>query len=306
MHFVAMLGLQLPIFYFYDSLITLASALVAILVVGVALLVLHFQPRTAVNITLAGSFVGIGIVVMHYLGMSGMELCRPAYNPMGIAISIVSSVALSNLAIWVAYSRRTHGRILLGTVCYGISVFAVHFVAMWQTGFYLNDQANVVGPALSNEVLAIGVAFTAFVISGAFLLTGITFIQPGTEPNVSDEPSEPLEEPAQVVPVPYEKDGRTQFTDRSAIAAVRAEGHYTILYIGDEKLFCPWSISEAEDRLGHHFIRAHRSYLINPSFVTEFRRTKDTGVCYFEKVDSLLKIPVSRSRLPFVREALGL
>ena len=149
----------------------------------------------------------------------------------------------------------------------------------------------------------------SFVISGAFLLTGITFIQPATTvtEETTDEVFEPIsQEAAHLVPVPYEKDGRTQFTDRTDIAAVRAEGHYTILYIGDEKLFCPWSISEAEERLGpSQFIRAHRSYLINPAYVSEFQRTKDTGVCYFEKVDSLLKVPVSRSRLPFVREALG-
>ena len=36
MHFVAMLGLQLPILFYYDALITLISALVAILIVGVA------------------------------------------------------------------------------------------------------------------------------------------------------------------------------------------------------------------------------------------------------------------------------
>ena len=45
MHFVAMLGLQMPILFYYDAAITLASALLAILIVGVALGLLHFFER---------------------------------------------------------------------------------------------------------------------------------------------------------------------------------------------------------------------------------------------------------------------
>ena len=107
--------------------------------------------------------------------------------------------------------------------------------------------------------------------------------------------------------MPYEREGQTQFAESNAIAAIRAEGHYTLLYVGDEKLFCPWSITEAQTRLGAlGFLRAHRSYLINPRFVTGFERMKDNGTCYFDEVSSLPKVPVSRSRLPEIRDALGL
>jgi DNA-binding LytR/AlgR family response regulator len=93
--------------------------------------------------------------------------------------------------------------------------------------------------------------------------------------------------------------------DADAVAAIRAEGHYTHLYTDTDKLFCIWTISEAEKRLAPApFIKTHRSYLINPAFVTGFERFKDNGVCHFE-VASLSKVPVSRSRLRIVREALG-
>ena len=62
MHFVAMLGLSLPVMVFYDAAITLASALIAILVVAVALMILHFFVRTSLNIVLAGCIVGTGIL----------------------------------------------------------------------------------------------------------------------------------------------------------------------------------------------------------------------------------------------------
>ena len=61
MHFIAILGVRLPILYYYDALMTMVSALVAILMVGIALLVLHFRARTLANIVIAGIIVGMGI-----------------------------------------------------------------------------------------------------------------------------------------------------------------------------------------------------------------------------------------------------
>ena len=58
MHFVAMLGLQLPILFYYDAAITLASALVAILIVAGALILLHFTERTTGMILAAGGLLG--------------------------------------------------------------------------------------------------------------------------------------------------------------------------------------------------------------------------------------------------------
>ena len=306
MHFVAMLGLQLPILFYYDALITLISALVAILMVGLALLLLHFRPRTMQTIVGAGVIVGLGIVVMHYVGMAGMELCRPVYNAVDVAIATLASVVLSVLAIWVAYDNRTQRNILFGTACFGLAVFTMHFVATGLTDFVATDNAGGAGPALNNQVLAMGVTVAVFLICGAFLLTGITFIgdEPATEPAVPVSDPEPA---ALRAGVPFEREGQTFFAEPAKIAAIRAEGHYTVLYIGAEKLFCPWSITEAETRLKPDgFLRAHRSYLVNPKHVSSFERHKDNGTCYFDGVDALTKVPVSRSRLNDIREALGL
>lgn len=309
MHFVAMLGLQLPILFYYDALITLISALVAILMVGLALLLLHFRPRTMQTIVGAGVIVGLGIVVMHYVGMAGMELCRPVYNVLDVAIATLASVVLSVAAIWVAYDNRTQRNILLGTVCFGLAVFTMHFVATGLTDFVASDSAGGAGPALNNQVLAMGVTVSVFLICGAFLLTGITFVGPGPEaatpqiqPEFDPQPTAPLR-----AGVPYEREGQTFFAEPTQVAAIRAEGHYTVLYVDDEKLFCPWSITEAETRLKPDgFLKAHRSYLVNPKHVSSFERHKDNGTCYFDGVAALAKVPVSRSRLTDIRDALGL
>lgn len=325
MHFVAMLGLQLPILYTYDALTTLVSALVAILMTGLALLILHFRPRTPRSLALAGVIIGFGISLMHYIGMSGMELCRPVYTPLGVGGALVASVALSVMAVRVAYSERGRRNIVLGTVGFGLAVVMVHFIAMAGTGFLPDGEAGAVGPALSNEMLAILVTLAAFVISAAFLLTGITFAPSAEEADqsaavaVAQRPQAPppveVAMPAAApvaraepvaLRVPHEKEGRTYFLDPAAISAVRAEGHYTVMQKGADALFCPWSISEAEERLAPvGFMRVHRSYLLNPAHVVKFERLKDSGQCSVEGAEGL-RIPVSRARLAELREALGL
>lgn len=313
MHFVAMLGLQLPIQFYYDSLVTLISALVAILIAGLALLVVHFGQRTRARVVLAGVIVGLGIPVMHYVGMSGMQICRPVYGVAGVAVALVASVVLSVLAFLIAYDKRAPRNIVLGTLGFGLAVFAVHFTAMAGTGFVLAEGAAGAGPLISNGVLAFGVTLSVFVLSGAFLLTGVTFAPqpaPTDRATVPDAPPLPEAKPAArpaITTIPYEKDGQTRFVTADAVAAIRAEGHYTVLYVGAQKLFCPWSITEAETRVpGGDFVRSHRSYLINRNHVSGFERKKDTGVCFFDQVPALGKVPVSRARLSEVRTLLGL
>lgn len=311
MHFVAMLGLQMPILFYYDAAITLASALVAILVVGLALLILHFFPRTPAVLVGSGCLVGLGVMAMHYLGMAGLELCRATYTPLGIIVAGISSCALNSLAFTIAYSKRTGRNILLGTVCFGMAVFLVHFVAVYGTSFEAIPETSHVGPRLSNEVLAMFVVLTTFVLCGAFLFSSVTVLIPAEnsealDPVVQDAvpPSIPAM-PQSVQQIPFEKDGQTMFVDLSDVAAVRAEGHYTHLYTIAGQRFCIWSITEAEKRLkGTEFVKTHRSYLVNPARVASFERKKDNGICRFDQ-DDMPPVPVSRSRLKEVREALG-
>ncbi|MDJ0614765.1 MAG: MHYT domain-containing protein [Rhizobiaceae bacterium] len=325
MHFVAMLGLQLPIPFFYEILTTLASALIAILVVGMALLIVHFVKRDRKTMVASGLLVGIGIVVMHYLGMSGMHGAEPEFTTVSIIVTIFLACIFGVITFFAAYSQRNSGNIMLGSFLFGIAVFSVHFVAMRGTVFQ-KDATNISEMILiSNEVLAIGVSLTTFVICGAFLLTGITFVAHRTSDLDAKNTANDVvinqiatidnAEAASAVDggnrptvrMPYEKDGRSYFATSDSVCVIRAEGHYTYIYISDEKLFCPWSISEAKKRLSKtHFINCHRSYLINPAHVSEFERKKDNGVCYFRENLALEKVPVSRSKLKDVREALGL
>ncbi len=309
MHFVAMLGLQMPILFYYDSAITLASALVAILIVSAALILLHFTERTPLIVTLAGGLVATGILAMHYIGMAGLELCRAVYTPTGILLAVLSSFALCIAAFWIAYGERSNRNILLGTLCFGLAVVSVHFVAIAGTRFVEEPAFHEFGPVMSNEVLALGVILTSFVIFGASLWVATTYLvsslAPLTNAPVTPPPTQTSKTTTMPLRIPCEKDGKTLYLDPAHVAIVRAEGHYTHVYTDGAQHFCVWPITEATKRLTDSgFLKVHRSYLINPSHLEAFERQKDKGLCRFSGVD-LPPVPVSRSNLKLVRSLLG-
>lgn len=334
MHFVAMLAMRMPLPINYDALYTLGSALIAILMSGVAFLILHYSGRSWFHIAIAGVILGNGIVAMHYVGMSGMRGCLPIFSPAGVALAIAGATAMGIVALGISYRNRSTVRIFAGAVLFGLSVVLVHFVAMGWTSFEEAASALAATPLLDNGTLAILVMLSAFVICGTFLLTSANFIfakQPAAvaaaAANVSraevaaptpipaqaaDDDEAPLPERLPIAAtiverLPYERDKRTHFIESDQVAAIRAEGHYSILYTRDDKLFCPLSISTVEKRLRRGgFVRTHRSYLVNKNRVAAFERQKDNGICLFEGVQSLKAAPVSRGYIPQVRSALGI
>ena len=329
MHFVAILAMRFPLPIDYDSLYTLGSALIAILMAGIALLTMHFAPRTWLSQIVSGVVLGNGIVVMHYVGMSAIRGCLPLYDPFGVALAIAGATITGVIAIGVAYARRDTAHILASTIIFGSSVVVVHFIAIAWTSFQPSSSTIGFTPLIENGTLALLVMFSAFVICGTSLLTSTNYVFATTGQVVFDRPGViahasgtdhaetigPANEmlstgfvPASDLPrVPYERDKRTYFITADQVIALRAEGHYTVLYTRAEKLFCPWSISEAMKRLpASLFLRTHRSYLVNLHQVTAFERHKDSGSCYFDGANSLKFVPVSRGNVAGVREALGL
>jgi len=341
MHFVAMLGLKLPILFYYDAALTLVSALSAILIVGAALILLHFTHRTPLIISVAGSIVGVGVLMMHYIGMAGLELCRAIYTPAGVVFSSIVAIGLCILAFWVAYGKRTNRNIVLGTFCFAAAVCAVHFLAISQTRFMQSPSAAEFGPMMSNETLALGVIFFSFVIFGACLWVSVTYlvapdpVEPDlgepdfieadlVEPDLVEsgpaqaharadpKPAAPkptdarhTEHPPSDLSIPCESEGSKLFVRARDILFVRADGHYTQIYTANDRLFCVWPITVASKRLlPLGFLQTHRSYLVNPARVSRFERTKDKGHCLFEGAD-LPPAPVSRAKLKTVQEALA-
>lgn len=322
MHFVAMLAMRLPVPISYDAINTLGSALIAVLMCGIAFLIMHYAGRTWTHTAISGAILGNGIVAMHYVGMAGIRGCLPSFEPQGVVLAIAGATIMGILALRISYSRRTTGGIFIGAVTFGLSVVLVHFVAVGWTGFRIGEGTGDVAPIIDNGVLALLVMLSAFVICGTFLLTATNFVLTGWK-TPAETASPAVAAAATVVPdrfkspaeghlpensrLPYERDKRIHFIEPAKVAAIRAEGHYSIIYTADEKLFCPLSISVVERRLDPlNFVRTHRSYLVNIEQVAAFERAKDNGRCLFEGVAALKSAPVSRAFVPRVRNALSI
>ena len=87
----------------------------------------------------------------------------------------IAALILSALAIWVAYGARTHRNILPGTLCFWLcGVHRAFHRHLADRAFVIEGLARG-GASASNETLALGVALAVFPISGAFLVTGVTF-----------------------------------------------------------------------------------------------------------------------------------
>ena len=338
MHFVGMLAVDVPVAIFYDPLRTMGSMLIAILITGCALMSLHFGARTRTRIVFAGVMTGMGIVSMHYLGMSAISgNCVISYNSGGVLLAIAIAIASSILAMELAYRKRSLVATICGAVVLGLSISAMHYSAMLFTTFSLaSDVSMTATQAIPSNTLALIVALSAFVICGLFLLTAL----PG------DKADTPVTEAAGVRPdrrealraeirqernaeaalskafdvpnatrarqsfgsprIPYERDKTLRFLAAHTILFVQADGHYSRIANDEEEFFCPWSISRVEKSLDPgSFIRTHRSYLVNKECIKGFRREGDKGVCILGN-DEKTEVPVSRGRLPEIQELLGI
>lgn len=311
MHFVAMLAMRFDTPVSYELIRTVASALIAILLAGMALLIMHFATRRPATIAASGSTLGIGIVVMHYVGLSAIEGCAPAFTFASIAVSAILATGLGIAAIGIAYHQRTERNILFATAVFGTAVAIVHFTAMQQTRFLVIPATGAATPRLDNAQIGVLVLLAVFVISGAFLLSGASFMArnpappPAALPAPLPPPSPPLAEGAPLR-LPYERENRTHLVAIDTVAALHAEGHYTTAWLDTGPVFCPWSITQAEERLPPGFMRVHRSWIVNIARVAAYERARDHGYCVFQGVAGLARVPVSRQRITAVRDALGL
>ena len=341
MHFIGMLAVRIPVTIEYDALYTLGSVLIAVLITGVGLAILHFGVRTRRKIGLAGLLVGLGIVSMHYVGMSAIRgNCFLTYSPEGFVISTGIAVSASTFALWLAYSRRTLFQLSLSAVMLGVTISVMHYSAMVYTRFVPVENVVVIEtPALSDGYLALIVALASFLICGLFLLsaipnqqgaaraTGRAGVQPtpdmpeiftadslSTRAAVPATPSPPAPLPPgdgrrAASRLPYQRNNIVCFIETDKVRAVRADGHYTRLVDESAELFCPWPISRVASELNSApFIQTHRSYIVNLHYVHAFERDKDKAFCIIgNDVDhGQHRIPVSRLNVPGVRKALGI
>jgi len=334
MHFVGMLAARIPFPVDYLVFPTLLSFLVCVLVVGVAVFAISSGPLTMARLILSASLMGTGIFSMHYIGMTALHAsAHMEHATPYVAASWVIAVAASGLALWLA-GRVGRPTIILSAIVFGFAVSGMHYTAMAGMTSFPMAMSSSGAPALSTDLLAIVVAVVGFCVSGIFLLvlvpdrskeqnaTQALPAHPGTQvPSPVAESANgqvqfgrgtyaPLGGAGAPPPriaqhLPIERDGATHFIAVDDVVAVHANAHYTYVFNGTLKLFCPLAIGEVESRLDkNRFIRVHRSHIINIDRVVGHRRNGDGELVEMAAADHY-SVPVSRSRATWLKSRIG-
>jgi NO-binding membrane sensor protein with MHYT domain len=133
MHFVAMLGFSVvgsPIRY--DVGLTAASAVIAVVAVGIGLAVATLGSRARhLRLVVGGVLAGLGVAAMHYTGMAAMNLNGEiSYGTTRVALSVAIAVVAATVALWLTVTVRTPAAIVGAALIMGVAVNGMHFTGM--------------------------------------------------------------------------------------------------------------------------------------------------------------------------------
>ena len=307
MHFVGMLAVSLPVTIHYDILLTLVSALLAILMTGTGLFIASYGPPTLKRLAGAGLAMGLGISTMHYVGMAAVRgNCTIGYQPGLVIASVLIGIAASTLAMWLAFSLKSAWQTVAAAAVMGLAISGMHYTAMAAASFLpVEVLIDYAAPALSPHLLAIVVALAAFLIFGLALLIALpdkpreTTATPEAE--TSAEPA-----PERLSRLPVERNKTTILLELDEIVSIQADAHYTRIYDGQESYFCSYALSELEALLDPAvFLRVHRSHIINLRHAKAFERRKEQGLLRLNGA-AAPSVPVSRRNVGKLQTALGL
>ncbi|MFK4751197.1 MHYT domain-containing protein [Oceanobacter antarcticus] len=131
MHFVGMLAFDTPVDFGYDLGMTLASLVLAVVVVGLGLYVVGRNPDSLMRLLSAGLITGLGVASMHYTGMEAMVMPgEMIYDPALVGASILIAVGASICALWLAFNVHTLMLRILSAMVMGVAVCGMHYTGM--------------------------------------------------------------------------------------------------------------------------------------------------------------------------------
>lgn len=132
MHFIAMLGFTVSgVEIRYDVPLTLLSAAIAIVVVGIGLVVVAYGGESMLKLCVGGLITGLGVAAMHYMGMAAMRMdATMSYDPGLLTLSLVIAVVAATAALWFALRVRGGWATFGATLIMGLAASGMHYTGM--------------------------------------------------------------------------------------------------------------------------------------------------------------------------------
>ena len=174
MHFIGMLALTIALPVSYDPFRTLLSLVTPIAFVAVGFgIIQHRRSRGA--IVAAGGVVGMGVAVMHYLGMAAMVLPgRIAYSPGLWVLSVVIAVIAATAALWLSTRIHRPRERAIAALVMAVAVCGMHYTGMGALVVQFDPlQLAAVGDALAEGVSSAPLAVVVAVATFSLLLLAL-------------------------------------------------------------------------------------------------------------------------------------
>ncbi|WP_285729913.1 MHYT domain-containing protein [Nocardiopsis sp. ATB16-24] len=174
MHFIAMLGFQVSgASIRYDTALTVASGLLAIAVMGVALY-MTINRRTRGALLLGGAIAGLGIVSMHYMGMASINMHGDMHHdPLYVGLAGVIAVVAATVALWFSLRLKGIPATLAASLIMGVAVSSMHYTGMIGVDVTMHSDSHatqVEGAAASELLLPLVIGLFVFLMVCSLLL----------------------------------------------------------------------------------------------------------------------------------------
>jgi signal transduction histidine kinase/ActR/RegA family two-component response regulator len=171
MHFIAMLAYRTPFSVGYDPGLTILSGVIAMAGVATGLQVLGDRAGPG-RVLGGGVLVGLGVAVMHYMGMSAMRLPGEIYyRPWLFALSVVIAMAAATVALSLVVLLRTAPQRAVAALVMAVAICGMHFTGM--AGTVLVAAPGLVGSA---DQLVSGSLLSITIVTGMALILGIALM----------------------------------------------------------------------------------------------------------------------------------
>lgn len=178
MHFIAMLAYHFPFPVYYDKLLVFISIVFAILGCILGFYIVSSKPYTFLRFTFSGLVMGLGIAIMHYVGMEAVKPVVFTYDSLLFILSILIAIVASMVALWLGffspYSEKSMDWKLKVSfsVIMAFAITGMHYTGMAAT--QISSKYSLLDSGKSNAMLDTTL-LAWVVIVGTFLIFIIFF-----------------------------------------------------------------------------------------------------------------------------------
>jgi NO-binding membrane sensor protein with MHYT domain len=146
MHFMAMVGFDVPSTVVrYDVLVTMASVVLAVVIVGIGLLIVGMGTPALGKLLIGGPITGVGVAAMHYTGMAAIRLGGViTFEPTRVALSVAIAVVAATVALWFALVIRGAAATVGAATLMGAAVCSMHYTGMAAIRVNLSPEAGAI------------------------------------------------------------------------------------------------------------------------------------------------------------------